>query len=505
MIDWIKEILLYNSEKPMIFSSLFFWGFFAITLLGYSIFYKKNWLRNLYLFILSLFFYYKSGGYFFSLLVFTTIVDYSVGIALGKVNSNVKRKFLIIISVFANLLVLAYFKYSYFFVDITNSLLGTNFKVVNLLADWTNSLTGFSFDIDSIILPVGISFYTFQSMSYTIDVYRNKLAPVKNIIDFGFFVTFFPQLVAGPIVRASEFIPQLYTDYKLTKREFGYAIFLILNGLLKKMVISDYISMNFVDRVFDNPMAYSGFENLMGVYGYAIQIYCDFSGYTDIAIGVALILGFRLPINFNSPYKASNITDFWRRWHISLSTWLRDYLYITLGGNRKGKIRTYFNLLLTMILGGLWHGASIRFIIWGAIHGVTLALHKVWLEIFPNKSEQNVFSKLIGVFITFNLVCFAWIFFRAHSLNDVGIMLYQIAFSFQFSLIPFIVQSYWIVFAIIFTGFFIHWLPSNFKEKYRGWFIETPIWLKVIITVIVVIIIFQAKSSNVQPFIYFQF
>ncbi len=505
MIDWLKEIFLYNPEKPMLFSSLFFWGFFACTLFGYSFIYKKHWLRNTYLFILSLFFYYKSGGYFFSLLVFTTIVDYSVGIALGKSKTKVTRKFLIITSVTANLLVLAYFKYSYFFVDITNQLLGTNFKVVNLLADWTNSLTGFNFDINSIILPVGISFYTFQSMSYTIDVYRNKLTPVKSIIDFGFFVTFFPQLVAGPIVRASEFIPQLYIDYKLTKREFGYALFLILNGLIKKMVISDYISMNFVDRVFDNPMAYSGFENLMGVYGYAIQIYCDFSGYTDIAIGVALLLGFRLPINFNSPYKASNITDFWRRWHISLSTWLRDYLYITLGGNRCGKFRRYLNLLITMLLGGLWHGASFRFIIWGGIHGLALTIHKIWLEIFPNKSKTNLFNRFVGVFFTFNIVCFAWLFFRAHSLNDVGIMLNQIAFSFQFNLIPLIVRSYWLVFAILFMGFFIHWLPSNFKEKYRGWFIQTPIWLKVIITVIVIIIIFQAKSSNIQPFIYFQF
>ncbi|NCO53921.1 MAG: MBOAT family protein [Bacteroidetes bacterium CG02_land_8_20_14_3_00_31_25] len=505
MIEWFQEIFLYNPEKPMLFSSLFFWGFFAITLFGYSFIYKKHWLRNTYLFILSLFFYYKSGGYFFSLLVFTTIVDYSVGFALGKSKTKFTRKFLIIISVAANLLVLAYFKYSYFFVDITNNLLGTNFKVVNLLADWTNSLTGLYFDIDSIILPVGISFYTFQSMSYTIDVYRKKLAPVKSIIDFGFFVTFFPQLVAGPIVRASEFIPQLYLDYKLTKREFGYALFLILNGLIKKMVISDYISMNFVDRVFDNPMAYSGFENLTGVYGYGLQIYCDFSGYTDIAIGVALLLGFRLPINFNSPYKASNITDFWRRWHISLSTWLRDYLYITLGGNRKGKFRTYFNLMLTMVLGGLWHGANIRFIIWGTIHGVALALHKIWLSVFSSHKKQSAILRMLGVFVTFNLVCFAWLFFRAHSLNDVSIMLNQIAFSFQFSLIPVVVRSYWLIFTILFAGFFIHWLPSNFKEKYRGWFIETPVWLKVIITVIVVIIIFQAKSSNVQPFIYFQF
>ena len=504
-MEWIKEIFLYNENKPMIFSSLFFWGFFAVTLLGYSIFYKKHWLRNAYLFILSLFFYYKSGGYFFSLLIFTTVVDYSVGLALGAIKKQNNRKLLILVSVFANLLVLAYFKYSYFFVDITNDLLGTNFKVVNLLADWTNSLSGSHFDVSSIILPVGISFYTFQSMSYTIDVYRNKIAPVKSIIDFGFFVTFFPQLVAGPIVRATEFIPQLYQDYKLTKNEFGYALFLILNGLMKKMIISDYISMNFVDRVFDNPMTYTGFENLMGVYGYALQIYCDFSGYTDIAIGVGLLLGFKLPINFNSPYKAANITDFWRRWHISLSTWLRDYLYISLGGNRCSKFRRYLNLLITMILGGLWHGASFRFIIWGAIHGVALAGHKLWMELFPNIKTGNFFIKLLGIFVTFNLVCFAWIFFRAHDMKAVGEMLSQIGTSFDFALIPEILRSYWIVFTIIFVGFAIHWLPATFKEFYRGVFIKTPIWLKVIITVLVVIIIFQAKSSNVQPFIYFQF
>ena len=504
-MDWIKEIFLYNSEKPMIFSTLFFWGFFAVVLLGYSLFYNKTRTRNIYLLIISMFFYYKSGGYFFSLLIFTTIIDYCVGLGLGASKKQVNRKFFILASVTANLLVLSYFKYSYFLVELTNDILNTDFKVVNLLATRTNSISGTHLDVSTIILPVGISFYTFQSMSYTIDVYRNKIQPVKNILDFGFFVTFFPQLVAGPIVRATEFIPQIYQKYNLTKNEFGYALFLILNGLMKKMIISDYISMNFVDRVFDNPMTYTGLEYLMGVYGYVFQIYCDFSGYTDIAIGVGLLLGFKLAINFNSPYKAANITDFWRRWHISLSTWLRDYLYISLGGNRCSKFRRYLNLLITMVLGGLWHGASFRFIIWGAIHGFALAGHKLWLELFPKVRKSNFFLKLVGIIITFNLVCFAWIFFRAHDMKAVGEILSQIGTSFGFALIPEILTSYWIVFTILFVGFIIHWLPSNFKEYYRGVFIKTPIWLKVIITVIVVIIIFQAKSSNVQPFIYFQF
>ena len=504
-MDWISNIFLYQEDKPMIFSTLLFWGFFAVCLLGYSLIYKRNPLRNMYLLLFSLFFYYKSGGYFFSLLVFTILIDYSVGIWLGKVKNKVNRAFLIGISIFVNMAVLAYFKYTYFFVETTNELLGTDFKVVNLLSEWTNAIAGTHFDVSTIILPVGISFYTFQSISYTIDVYRNKIAPVKSLIDFSFFVTFFPQLVAGPIVRATEFIPQIYQKYALSYREFGYALFLILNGLMKKMIISDYLSINFVDRIFDNPMAYTGFENLMGVYGYAIQIYCDFSGYTDIAIGVALLLGYRLPLNFNSPYKASNITDFWRRWHISLSSWLRDYLYISLGGNRKGKIRTYINLMLTMVLGGLWHGASFRFIIWGAIHGVGLALHKVWMMFFPPKQKPFVISRIIGVFITFNIVCLAWIFFRAHDMKTIGLMFGQIFGAFGFKLIPEILSSYWIIFVMLFVAYTIHWLPSDFKEKYRGWFIETPIWLKVIISVLVIIMVYQAKSSDVQPFIYFQF
>lgn len=418
---------------------------------------------------------------------------------------KVNRALLIALSIFVNMLVLAYFKYSYFFIETTNEIFGTHFKVVNLLSEWTNAVAGTHFDVTSIILPVGISFYTFQSISYTIDVYRNKIAPVKSLVNFSFFVTFFPQLVAGPIVRATDFIPQIYQKYSLTGREFGYAIFLILNGLMKKMIISDYLSINFVDRIFDNPMAYTGFENLMGVYGYAIQIYCDFSGYTDIAIGVGLLLGYKLPLNFNSPYKAANITDFWRRWHISLSTWLRDYLYISLGGNRKGKFRTYINLMLTMILGGLWHGASFRFIIWGTIHGIGLALHKVWLLIFPARNKQNLFLRFTGVFITFNIVCLAWIFFRAHDMKTINEMFGQIFSSFGFLLIPEIIKSYWIIFALLTVAYLIHWLPSGFKEQYRGWFIETPVWAKVLISVLVFIIIYQAKSSDVQPFIYFQF
>lgn len=503
--SWLSGFFLYNEEKPMIFSTIMFWGFFAGCLLIYSFLYKANKLRNIYLLVISIFFYYKSGGYFFSILAFTIVIDYWTGILLGKAVKKHSRLALLTLSLIANLGVLAYFKYAYFITDTLNRITGLNYKVVNYLAECTNAITGAGFDTASIILPVGISFFTFQSMSYTIDVYRRKIQPVRSLSDFAFFVTFFPQLVAGPIVRATEFIPQLYKNYSLTKREFGYSVFLILNGLVKKMVISDYISVNFVDRVFDNPMAYTGFENLLGVYGYAIQIYCDFSGYTDIAIGVALILGFRLPLNFNSPYKAVNITDFWRRWHISLSTWLRDYLYISLGGNRKGKIRTYINLMITMLLGGLWHGANVKFIIWGGIHGIALAGHKVWRIIFPVKKNPSLFSRIAGLFITFNIVCLAWIFFRAQDMKTINQMFSQIYYSFGFKLIPEILNSYSAILLLISGAFIIHWLPSGFKEYYRGKFIESPTVMKVIVTVLTVVLIYQVKSSDIQPFIYFQF
>lgn len=504
MKEWIIDILTYHENEPLLFTQLYFWIFLGIVFIGFSLLYRKNTLRNSYLFVVSLFFYYKSGGYFFSLLIFSTIVDYTAGQLIYKAQRKSIKKIWLTLSIITNLLVLGYFKYTYFLVDLVNQMLHTDYQVTNALASVTNHVFGTSFDVSQIILPVGISFYTFQTMSYTIDVYRNKIQPVKNIVDFGFYVTFFPQLVAGPIVRAAEFIPQLFLKYQLTKEEFSHALFLILNGLMKKMVISDYISINFVDRVFENPIAYSGVENLLSVYGYAIQIYCDFSGYTDIAIGVALLFGFRLPINFNSPYKATNITDFWRRWHISLSSWLRDYLYIPLGGNRKGKIRQYLNLMITMLLGGLWHGANLKFMIWGGIHGIALMAHKFFRAIHL-EIPSNRIGRIISIFITFHVVCFAWLFFRAPDMESVGLMLSNILFYFQGHVFVEFIKSYPMVIGILLAGYIIHWLPYSLKEWYRGLFIKSPVIVKFLIIILAVLVIYQAKSSAIQPFIYFQF
>jgi D-alanyl-lipoteichoic acid acyltransferase DltB (MBOAT superfamily) len=390
-------------------------------------------------------------------------------------------------------------------VNALNDIIGTNFIPYDFLADISNRNLGTTFNISNIILPVGISFFTFQSLSYTLDVYRRKIRPVKNIVDFGFYVSFFPQLVAGPIVRASEFIPQLYSRFHLDKREFSHALYLISKGLIKKIIISDFIAVSFVDRVFDAPSMYSGFENLMAIYGYGLQIYCDFSGYTDIAIGIGLLFGFRLPVNFNSPYKAQGMSDFWKRWHISLSRWLKDYLYIPLGGNRKGKFRTYINLMITMLLGGLWHGADLRFIIWGFLHGAGLVADRLWHKIFKEQHFNSGLRKFISVFLTFQFVSFCWIFFRAPDMDSIGIMLSQIAESFSPGSWMLVLPAYSTVFFLIGVGYLVHFLPEKTRESIRGFFINIPLAAQLTVILVIAVLLFQMRSTDVMPFIYFRF
>jgi D-alanyl-lipoteichoic acid acyltransferase DltB (MBOAT superfamily) len=484
-IDKLLNELLYQPEAPIIFSSALFLylfvGFFAIYLLVF----KKQKLRILYVTVFSVYFYYKSSGWYFLLLLFLTISDYNLARIMGNSERKSIRIFLLVSSLVLNLGVLAYFKY-------TNFIFAGFYELLNK-----------PFDPFAIFLPVGISFFTFQSLSYTIDVYRRNIMPLKSISEFAFFTTFFPQMVAGPIVRAADFIPQIFKTPYLNKQDFGKAIFLISTGLFKKAVISDYISLNFVDRIFDAPALYTGFENLMGVYGYALQIYCDFSGYSDMAIGIALLLGYKLNINFDSPYQSSSITEFWRRWHISLSTWLRDYLYISLGGNRKGKIRTYINLLITMLLGGLWHGAALRFIIWGALHGVMLAIEKFMKSIIT--IPQNKITKIIGILLTFHFVCFTWIFFRADDMQTVGAVLTQIFTAFHPEIIRDYIVGYPLVSLLMLTGFVLHFTSHRTEQKVENLVIRSPFILKLLYLSLIIFIVIQIKSSEIQPFIYFQF
>jgi D-alanyl-lipoteichoic acid acyltransferase DltB (MBOAT superfamily) len=312
-------------------------------------------------------------------------------------------------------------------------------------------------------------------------------------------------LVAGPIVRASEFIPQLYNKYNVTKAEFGFAVFMILNGLIKKLVIADFIAVNYVDRVFGNPMTFSGFENLMALYGYSVQVYADFSGYTDVAIGVALLMGFRLPTNFNSPYKALHTGEFWKRWHISLSTWLKDYLYIPLGGNRKGNLRTDINLMLTMLLGGLWHGASWQFVIWGGLNGIGILIYKFWQKISPFSGNNSWAIRFYAIFLTFNFITLTRIWFRAQTMEAANGIMHQITHAFNFNHFGEILLAYKNIYAMIIFALIIHWLPVKTKENYKTIFIQSPQWAQAVVTVTAVFIIWQARTADLQPFIYFQF
>ncbi len=507
MNEWIDYIFGFSTDpaKAFFFNRYDFWIFFTVVLFFFSLLYRKKRIRNVYLLLVSLFFYYKSGGFYFFLLLFSTLLDFFIGKGIYRSRLKTKKKLLLALSVTVNLGVLAYFKYGYFLVDNINAALGTDFQALDVFALMANKLSGANFDISSIFLPIGISFYTFQTISYSVDVYRGLLRPVRNILDFAFYVSFFPQLVAGPIVRAADFVPQIYRSYRVSREEMGRGLFLIMLGLSKKILIADYLGSHFVGRVFAEPLKYSGFENLTAVYGFALQIYGDFSGYTDIAIGIALLLGFRLPLNFNAPYKAVSITDFWRRWHISLSSWLRDYLYIPLGGNRHGKFNTYKNLMITMLLGGLWHGAAWRFIFWGGLHGLGLAWHKGWKELLGDRLPVSRLSRILWGVVTFHFVCFCWVFFAASDMQHAWDMLGRIAGAFYWEKIPEIVSAYRNVFAVLLFGMIVHLLPQNWKDGYTAVFLALPDAIKAVVMAAVAFGLYQVMSSEIQPFIYFQF
>ena len=606
MMDFLRDIFAYNVDSPLLFTQFYFWGFFALVYALFALIMdrvpdslgnKKLHLRNVYLMFVSWFFYYKTSGLFLLILLFVTLSDWLIAQRIYKT----KNKFWLCLSVAIDLGFLAYFKYAYFFTDAFNDLFGTSYTIV-----------------DKIILPVGISFYIFQVISYTADVYRGRIQPVKNILDFGFYVSFFPQLVAGPIVRAEEFIPQLYKPFHLSRRAFGIAVFWIINGLGKKIILSDYLAVNIIDRVFDNPLLFSGFENLFALFAYSLQVYADFSGYTDIAIGIAMLMGFYLPMNFNSPYKSQSPQEFWRRWHMSLGRWLKTYLYIPLGGNRKIGFGTYFwvtvialvsasltgwwvgimipyavvivsmvlvprwmkdtnrlklfysnlNSFITQVLGGLWHGASWNFIIWGGINGFGMIVEKIWREMnwhirfglmtlltaglcfadyytnlpawrlfavwaaiiwfvtairyvyFLCEGADNKFTKTLGtawaVLQTFVFITFTRLFFRSSSnldpatANEVAWataknMVNQIGGAWSNAIIPDFLWEYRWVVTMFIAGLVIHWLPTNWKRRYRIWFSAMPLWLMVAAVCVALVVIYQFVVADAQPFIYFQF
>lgn len=500
----ILNCLTYNAAEPLIFSSgLMLWLMLGLSL-AYWLMGRTTTLRLLFVTLFSYYFYYKSSGMYFYLLAVVTVSDFIIARGISAAKRRWQARCLLVLSLTIDLGLLAYFKYTNFFGQVWADIVGTHWGTLD------------------IFLPVGISFFTFQSMSYTIDVYRRQITPLTNLLDYAFYVSFFPQLVAGPIVRARDFLPQIRRPLDITAQMVGTGVFYIVGGLLKKAVISDYISINFVERVFDQPALYSGLENLMAIYGYALQIYCDFSGYSDMAIGIALLLGFRFPQNFNAPYKATSITDFWHRWHISLSSWLKDYLYISLGGNRKGQLRQYLNLMITMLLGGLWHGASLTFILWGGIHGLLLCIDKIWHRICPwlspldSKDQSNTPTtragrmgrmalKTLAAIITFHIVCIAWVVFRSQDIEAAQTMLTQVVTHFQPQVAMQWLEGYTLVALLIAIGFIMHWMPGRWSNYTRRIVSRMPLAVQALIIVLAIYLVIQVKATDVQPFIYFQF
>ena len=635
-MSFLHHILAFDENSPLLFTQFYFWAFFALVYALFALIMAngrttngKLHLRNVYLLFVSWFFYYKTSGLFLLILAFVTLSDWIIAQRIKATGEGRTAKIWLCLSVAIDLGLLAYFKYAYFFTNMLNDLFGTGFRVFDIFAYVGNGFAEAGrFSVDTIVLPVGISFYMFQVISYTADVFRGRIQPVKNILDFGFYVSFFPQLVAGPIVRAEEFIPQLYKPFRLSRRWFGVAVFWILNGLGKKIIMSDYLAVNLIDRVFDNPLLFSGFENLFALFAYSMQVYADFSGYTDIAIGVAMLMGFYLPMNFNSPYKSQSPQEFWRRWHMSLGRWLKTYLYIPLGGNRSIGFGTYFwltliavvssaltgwwlwimipftvfmlvvavlnsapfreklgvgrqkllysnlNSFITQVLGGLWHGASWNFIIWGGINGIGMIVEKIWRKMnwhvrFASMTlltaglcaadaitnlpvwrlfavwaaiiwvgtairyvywlltrDKTVSSQLStlnsqlaaawAVLQTFAFITFTRLFFRSSSnldpatANEVAWataknMVNQIGGAWSNAIIPDFLWEYRWVVAMFVAGMVIHWLPTNWKRRYRLRFSAMPMWLIVAAVALAILVIYQFVTAEMQPFIYFQF
>ena len=552
LLPKLQEFFSFSKDSTIFFTEISFWIFFTVVYGIFAIVHKKQSLRTLFLLLVSIFFYFKTSGMFFLLMLFSITNDFFVAKAIHKSENAIKRKLLIIYSVVLNLGLLSFFKYAYFFTDSYNQIFHTDNHVFNYFSHWSNSAFGTNFDIDKIIMPVGISFYTFQILSYTVDVYRKKLTPLNSFLDFAFYASFFPQVLSGPIVKARDFIPQINKPFTLNQYQFGLALFMILNGLVKKLVVGDYIADNFINRVYGNPLLFSGVENLLAVIAYSMQVYLDFSGYTDIAIGLAMLMGFKLKMNFNSPYKAINTSDFWKRWHISLSSWLQEYLYIPLGGNRKGSaasyiiigilsvfiallldatwilwiigsfalvlaglsyflpdlrkyINTNINLMITMLLGGLWHGATLNFIIWGGLNGLGLVISKFWRRISPYEKLKSLPVHWWKVLNTFAFITMTRIFFRAEDMNQANEVIGKITGDIHWSILPDILINFKEVFLLLAFAFVMHWLPEKTKWQYKKLFIKAPAWAKVAVILVTSVLIYQTMNSEMTPFIYFSF
>ena len=453
---WSKlvELLQYDSMSPMSLASGFFLFAFLIFGLGYMAVRNHRTMRTLYVVIISSYFYYKISGLYLLLLFAVAISDYLIGCGIARCIAKGKRgRGLVALSMIINISILAYFKVGGLFEEAINSLFGSG-----------------TINLGAIVVPAGVSFFVFQSISYVIDISRGVISPVKRFIDYLFLLSFFPKVFLGPLVRNKEFIPQIEREsIVVTRQDHGRAVVLIASGLIKYAVIAKAIDSILLIPAVSGEFGESGVVMLVALYGFGIRLYCDFSGYSDIAIGIALVMGYKLPDNFDAPFKSATITEFWRRWHISLSTWLRDYLYISLGGNRKGRFRTYFNLSVTMFVCALWHKVNILYVIWGLMQGVGLALHKFWLERVPGakiKGEDMKWGwRALSTFMLFHFITLLWPMICCDDWAGASVIYERLIHNFSPGDIVPLVHQAGFGLVLVLVGYFIHFLPKSLNTK----------------------------------------
>ena len=470
----------------MLFPTLDFLLFFLVVAAASWLLRDRFEARKLFLVAASYFFYAQWNWRFCFLLAFSSTVSYTAGLAIGYSPEARQRKWILAAAIAIHLGLLATFKYFDFLVGSFNGLAHT----LGL---------GRELPFIEIILPVGISFFTFHGISYVVDVYRGDVPVCRRFTDMLLYISFFPQLVAGPIVRASYFLPQLAKP-SADGIPIGPALVLILGGLFKKVVIANYLATDLVDPVFASPLDQGGPDLLLAAYGYAVQIYCDFSAYSDMAIGFAALLGFRFPRNFNQPYRSQRLAEFWRRWHISLSSWLRDYLYIPLGGSRKGALRTYANLLVTMLLGGIWHGAAWKFVFWGALHGGGLAIERA-IEPVIGAMPKTLLGRLVSTLIVFHFVCLGWVFFRADSFETAWLYLGALPSGWGAGL----AQATPFTVGLILIGLAGQFVSPRWLDRIAAAVAAMPVWSQGVLAGMVIAFIDALGPDGVAPFIYFQF
>lgn len=544
----------YKNVNPITFTELDFWLFFMVLMLVFSFLHHKTTVRSLFITVVSLFFYFKTSGLFVLLLLLSILWNFNLGNAINRAQTDKQRKIKLTIGVSLNILLLVYFKYGLFFTESFNAMFQTDFKIFNQFAQIGNGIFGSnSFEV-KLFAAAGVSFFTFQSITYLTDIFRRQVAPAKHLFDYAFYASFFPSVILGPITRAKDFLPQIYQPYQLEKQDFSWAVIQIVKGLVKKLVLADYIAVHFIDKVLDAPEAYPGFVGIIAMWAYSLYIYGDFSGYSDLATGIARLMGFNVAKNFDSPYKAINVADFWRRWHRSLGAFFREYLYIPLGGNKTGGTGSYIliavillflvfitqwydllfiyagicllyalclylipnfknfvhrdlNLLITMVIGGLWHGPSQNYVIWGTMNGIALVIYNYWKKVSPYESSQVWIVRFWKIFLTFNFITFTRIWFRLQVDEEPMAFLNHIANNFQFSTETFgkMFFSFLPVMIIIISGFLLHWLPNSLKDKVEQFFIRQHIAVQAAMVSIIVILVYQAVSDVSKGFVYLQY